>query len=296
MPTPTFCRLGGVWLPIQREEWKEKDGKVGDDVDASSGQVVGFTIAERAGFEAMTKAVSVEAARAIKGLVKGLGENWPMDATLGRLGSKGSGLQSGTITTSGGPITGLGKVSIPSNQSVVTSGGSLKAGRWQVECWRQETAAVDGVAGGINVGVDGWHHYVLQGTGIQGFGTPNGPGLTQWRDGVQGAWNAGYWFTMNTGGNAQLDGRSSANANTPKEYAQIIVRPYSLPAAWVPYLFDRTRAEAYLPDLWLEGDCVDYAMQVIGKMDTRERVAIQIQNGGGFGGGRVSFSLTQQPS
>ena len=285
-----WAKLRGYTLPILRGSWRRSDAALGEDVDTISGTIVGTRFAEREVFSGETKMLTREKRDAFVGLIKGLGEVWLWSPTMVAYSSKGTGGTTNltaSITTTGGKFTGTGFLTPGSGVSLVLATTLLR--RWWIEVWRNETAAVDGLAGGISVGANGWHHYVLHGSGTLAAGA-NPAGLTQYRDGAPGNFNAGHWFGLNSSGQVTLRGVSSAGSNAAKQYGQTIAQPFHGLSTWPAIAAARTVAEAALERLLLEGDDVGDARTVIGRV-VDQRTEDGHADGVEMHGRRVSFDL-----
>lgn len=280
-----WATLRGFTLPVKRGSWRRRDLPLGEETVSIMGSTLTTRHAEREAFSGETTMLTAVERDAYRGLIKGLGEIWLWSSTFGRYSSKGTAASSTPTATTGGVFDGTGYRTVASGAWLDLSRSMTR--RWWVEVWRDESLAVDG--GGVSpMGPDGWHHYVISGSGDTD-GNPDPADVRQWRDGVEGNHNVGHWFRVLLGV-VGLKGASSVGVNADKSYSQVIVQPYWGLDAWPAVAAARTIAEAPLERLWLDGDDLVEARQVTGAAP--DVSTVDGSKDGEANARRISFELT----
>lgn len=256
--------INGVPWPMAVDSVKESPDEVGGVFTRSLGGALTSTrIGRKRKWSGKSSFHVASEAEAWRRFVEGDGQSWPFTFTAGAaISSKGVGPSAGTFTTSGsGGVLGTGKVT-PASGSYVgfqlarrlgVPGGWTATKGWTLLCWKQLSVA-DGGDGTT------FHHHVISGAvGVTRGASANPSGVSTWRNGVSGSYGVGNWLSIGT--TTALWGYSDAGAAAAYAYSGIVVLPFVVPVAWVPFLyaFHASTLWPSLPRVRLGGDVVEDA-------------------------------------
>lgn len=266
--------INGVPWPMAVDSVEESPDEVGEVYARSlGGTLLSTRISRKRKWTGKSSFHIASEAEAWRRFVEGEGQSWSFSGTGGAaISSKGVGPASGTFTTSGGGgVLGTGKVT-PASGSYVgwelarrlgVPGGWTSAKGWTLLCWKQLSVA-DGGDGTTFV-----HHIISGAVGVSRGASANPAGVSVWRNGVFGAsYGVGNWLSI--GITTALWGYSNANVAQAYAYSGVVVLPFVVPVAWVPFLYAFHAGSVWpsLPRVRLGGDVVEDSggVDVVGRV------------------------------
>jgi hypothetical protein len=264
--------INGVPWPQKADSVEESPDEVGEaDTRSLGGLGLSTRIARKRRWKSSTVIHTASEGEAWRRMVEGEGQSWGFNGTAGlAISSKGLGPSAGTFTTAGtGGMHSAGKVT-PASASFVgwalarrlgVPGGWVSTKGWTILAWKK-LAIADG-----GDGTTYFHHVVTGAVGITRGASANPAGVSTWRNGVLGSYGVGNWLSV--GVTTSLWGFSDGNVAAAYDYSNVVVLPFVVPSAWVPFLYAFHAANAWpsLPRVRLGGDVVEDVggVDVLGK-------------------------------
>ena len=236
-----FLTACGVTIPVVVDSFDEMPEFVGDLHQRSSSGALGETdVARKRHWTGTVQMLQAGPAEVLRKLLEADGHAFSFASNT--FSNKGVGPDVGgsfTQTGSGGPFSGRITAASGNFWPVSLQTAMRVPGGWApatqgftVLVWRFETTADDG-----NGGAGTWVHYICTGNATM-TGIANPAGVSQFRNGIGGTFNAGAWLTVSGTGAVRLNGKGAATGTSvAKDYADLVVLPYAIDTATVAGLF-----------------------------------------------------------
>jgi hypothetical protein len=262
----SFLEVLGIAVPVRKNSWPGKPLFVGQDVtralDAALCEGRRRRVREWSGVKMVF--LEPETAHALRALLEGqfLAVSFD-DGTHSFDGIEpaagGSYTQSATDGKHGG------RLSVSSNNHIAYAledelgvpGGWFPVKGWTVICWKRLTTTDDGIGGAGAY----YHHIATGAVAVTQGASANPADVTQYRNGVAGSYSMGNWLQV-LDGEVRLYGKDNDGTNNAKDYDELLVLPFALPAAvadaWAAsiYAFMDAHAVGRAPFVKIAGDCI----------------------------------------
>ncbi len=264
-----FATAFGITLPISRDKWVQTPVLVGEDDDdrADDGTLLTGETTRKREWDATAPVGSEVDREAFRRLLEGDGLHVDFDdATAFAWRGIGPKTVGATFNVSGG-VRG-GRASLNSGGALEYAlrrfmrqpGGSWDPTKgWTLAVFKKLTTA----DGGDDVT---YVDHLATGSVVVARGASANPaGVTQYKNGVAGAWSMGRWLGLASNGDVGIHGYSNANAAAAYDYDELLVWPFALPpslaSSWAAQLaaFRVSSSMGQLPRVLLGGDCITEA-------------------------------------
>lgn len=285
-----FLVAGGLTIPCYADSWRETTEYVGN-IDSMS--VGGATLAiegtRRRKWTFRTTPLAASDALFFQKWLEGRGQSWRFADQFSATGIGPS--VAGTLTYSAaGRVSTRVTVGSASKYGVKLLNKLWKRAGWaptdgySFGFWSYRTIASDGVA------ADGWYFFVVVGAVSFTQGTANPGSVTQYKNGVAGAWSLGNICQVNSSTPyVAIYGYRLGGAALDKDYSDMFAYPFQLTAAQVLAIYTEQntgsgREVDRLPRITIHGDCVEDTTPVEVRMRVKdvEYMGHHPASGGGF--------------